>query len=352
MDWKSHILPPHASVLDALRALDYRSSQFAVIADEDMRLLGVVTDGNIRRGLLNNVALHDSVSTLMNTSPVAVSPDTPRSVAFVLMETKEFTHLPIVNEQRQLVGIWIRKELQRTHLPNAVVLMAGGLGTRLGELTRTCPKPMLHVGGKPLLEILIRNFVESGLTNFFLAVNYMAEIIEKHFGDGSAFGASITYLKEKKPLGTAGALSLLPERPRHPVLVMNGDILTQVHGDMILERHESRRSIATMVIRQHEMHVPYGIVDFREDGLIGDVREKPALRFPVSAGINVLSPEALDHIPSDQFFDMPDLYRTLLERGLQPHAYEINNYWIDIGRIADYTQANEEFDQFFTRPHL
>ena len=350
MDWKSHVLPPQASVLDALRALDFRSSQFAVIADEDMRLLGVVTDGNIRRGLLNNIALHDPVSKVMNASPVVVSADTPRSVAFMLMETREFTHLPMVNEHGKIVGIWIRKDLQHSHIPNAVVLMAGGLGTRLGELTKTCPKPMLNVGGKPLLEILIRNFVESGFSNFYLAVNYMADIIEKHFGDGSAFGASIQYIKERKRLGTAGALSLLPEQPRHSILVMNGDILTRIHGDMILEHHESKRSVATMVVKQHEIQVPYGVVDFNEEGIIGSLREKPTMRFPVSAGINILSPEALDHIPADQFFDMPDLYRVLLERGFQPHVYETNDYWIDIGRMADYTQANEEFEQYFTEP--
>ncbi len=349
MDWKKLVISPETTILQALQLIDTQGSRFIIVADENLRLVGVVTDGNIRRGLLHGFTLQDSVSLVMNATPCTVLPSVPRSAAFVLMETQDFSHLPIINDQGILVGLWVRKELQHASFPNPVVLMAGGLGTRLGELTRDCPKPMLRVGGKPLLEILLRSFVEDGFRNFFISVNHMAEKIEQYFGDGHRFGANISYIKESKRLGTAGALSLLPERPSHPLIIMNGDILTRLHGSTLLEEHETHKAIATMVVRQYEMHVPYGVVDFDQTKTISSLREKPAITFPISAGINVLSPEALSYIPTDQFFDMPDLYRTLLEHGHHPRVYETNEYWIDIGRQGDYTQANEDFDQYFSQ---
>ncbi len=331
----------------ALAVLDL-GHQFAMVADAGGKLLGVVTDGNVRRGLLNGKGLDAPVAEIMNSQPFVVGEDATAQGVLALMQEHDFSHIPVVDASGRLVWVWARKELSAsTLLQNPVVLMAGGLGTRLGELTRDCPKPMLPVGGRPILEIVLQNLRDSGFYNFFIAVNYQAEKIKNYFADGSKLGVKINYLHEDKRMGTAGALSLLPARPSLPALVMNGDILTRLNPRLLLQHHNNARAIATMVVIDHKVQVPYGVVDSLPDGELSAIREKPTVNFPVSAGINVLSPEAFAYIPADTFFDMPDLFRALLNAGKAPQVYHSDDYWLDIGRADDYAKAGTDFTDVF-----
>jgi NDP-sugar pyrophosphorylase family protein len=235
--------------------------------------------------------------------------------------------------------------LAREALPNAVVLMAGGRGQRLKPLTDLCPKPLLRIGDKPILEIILENFVSQGFRNFFISVNYMAEKVEGHFGDGARFGANITYLRENEPLGTAGALTMLPELDL-PFLVMNGDLLTKVNFAHLLDFHTEKKAAATMCVRPYTSQIPYGVVHVDEHKLVR-IEEKPTQTVFVNAGIYALSPQALAHIPVGRPFDMPALFESLMAKGQKTLAFPVREYWIDIGRVGDYEQAQTDYTRHF-----
>ncbi|MNS93300.1 D-glycero-alpha-D-manno-heptose 1-phosphate guanylyltransferase [compost metagenome] len=224
--------------------------------------------------------------------------------------------------------------------------MAGGLGTRLGELTKSTPKPMLKVGDKPLLETIVRNFLDQGFKNFYFAVNYMAEVIEDHFGDGEKFGAQIRYLRENKRLGTAGALSLIPEMPTEPLIVANGDLLADIDYSHMLDMHVDTEAVATMGVSEYEFQIPYGVVH-EQGGDISHIEEKPAHKSLISAGIYVLSPAALELVPKDQFFDMPTLFEQMIDHKMRSRVYQVHGYWLDIGRLPDYQKANSDISRVF-----
>lgn len=348
-NWKKLLVRPDDTIETVLRVIDEAASQLALVADAEGKLLGVVTDGNIRRGLLAGQGLCDQVKNVMCATPRFVSPDMRAAAALALMRRKEFSHLPIVDGCGVLVGCWAQKSLQNLVAQGSpVVLMAGGLGSRLGHLTKDCPKPMLHVGGKPLLEVVLQNFIDCGFVHFFFAVNFKAEMIENYFADGTKWGVSIEYLREKKRLGTAGALSLLNNRVTAPFIVMNADILTALRGNTLLEAHVNSGALATMTVIQYDFSVPYGVIKCSSDGRLLQLEEKPIFSHLVSAGVNVLAPETLEYIPRDSFFDMPDLFKLLLAHDKPVHTYLIEDYWLDIGRARDYERANTEFQLYFT----
>jgi NDP-sugar pyrophosphorylase family protein len=221
--------------------------------------------------------------------------------------------------------------------------MAGGLGTRLRPLTETLPKPMLRVGGRPMLEIILDNFVSQGFKNFFISINYLGHIIQEHFGDGSKFGVSITYLSESKRLGTAGALSLLPEGITENIVVTNGDVLTRLNLRALLDFHNALHSSATICVREFSTQVPYGVVEVA-DQVVQKIEEKPNVQRLVNAGIYVLNPKLLSQIPKDTYIDMPDLLNSMLKKDQVIGAFPIREYWADIGRVTDLDNANLEFN--------
>ena len=344
-NWKDVIVSPETPLADAIAKVDISGLQVALVLAPHGALLGILTDGNIRRAILAGKSLLVPVSEVMSVQPTTVAASTPRDEMLALMRRNVFHHLPLVDEAGRVVGLVTLDELiGATHRPNWVVLMAGGLGTRLQPLTDECPKPLLSVGGKPILESILESFSEQGFKRIFLSVNYKAEMIRDHFGAGDRWGVQVDYLHESTRLGTAGALSLLPERPTAPVVVMNGDLLTRANFDNLLQFHIAQDAAATMAVREYDFQVPYGVV--RLDGAhIKTIEEKPVQKFFVNAGIYALSPDALDYLPADTFFDMPTLFEHLIAAGKSTAAYPLREYWLDIGRLEEFERAQREWVQ-------
>jgi len=346
-DWRETIVKPDSSVHDTIKRIDEGSVQIALVVGEGGRLLGTVTDGDVRRALLRGVTLESSVLEVMNKNPTLARSDSEREAILALMQSRGLHHVPIVDDAGIVVGLEVLDELLKApSRDNWIVLMAGGVGTRLRPLTDICPKPMLQIGERPILEHILDGFISHGYSRFFFSVNYLAEVIEKYFGDGSRWGVRIEYLKEHDQLGTAGALSLLPKRPSQPMFVMNSDLLTKVNFNSLLDFHESHRAVATMCVRHYEYQIPYGVVALDGHRLLA-IEEKPKQRCFVSAGIYVLDPQVLDFVVPGRYLDMPSLFETLIDAGHPTAVFPLREYWLDIGRVEDFYQANGDFETRF-----
>lgn len=342
-NWKDILVSPGESLRDAVRRIDGAGSQLALVVDQDMRLLGLLTDGDVRRAILDGQALDVPVSSVMNSRPRTGSVSMPRAEVLAILRRFTFHHLPLIDDHGRLAGLaTIDDFLGAAIRENWVVLMAGGLGSRLRPLTEHCPKPLLAVGGKPILESIIDGFLEQGFRRFFISVNYKAEMIMDYFGNGERWGAQIEYLREDQRLGTAGALSLLVQKPQAPLFVMNGDLITKANFAAMLDFHEEHAAAATMAVREYDLQVPYGVVSV--DGVsITGIEEKPIHRFFVNGGIYVLSSHVLERIPVGAFFDMPSLFQALQQDAEKTAAYPLREYWLDIGRLEEYERAQREW---------
>ena len=347
LDMDSYRIIQTATVKDALTVMDKSALQIVFVVNEENRLLGAVTDGDVRRSLLRGEVLSAPVERIMNVHPVVALQGTGRATLLRLMRSNVIRQIPLVDAENHLVGLAQMEELlYPSKRDNIVVLMAGGLGKRLRPLTDTTPKPLLKVGTKPILETILESFLDAGFHRFYFAVNYKSQMIEDYFGDGSRFGAEIDYLHEKKRMGTAGALYFLPELPKEPIIVMNGDLLTKVDFGEFLDYHIGQGSVATMAVREYNYQVPYGVIDF--DGeRIKAIKEKPSHSFFVNAGIYVLSPEAVAHVAKEEFFDMPQLFEALISEGKKTTIFPVYEYWLDIGRMDDFYRAQEEYGGLF-----
>ncbi|MGV8934733.1 MAG: nucleotidyltransferase family protein [Gallionellaceae bacterium] len=341
--WKSLILAPATPLSEAIAKIDAGCRQIAMVADPHGRLLGTLADGDIRRAILTGMQLTTPCHMAMNPRPTTATPDSTRESLLMIMRRGAFHQVPLVDTEGVLVGLVTMDELVGSvERDNWVVLMAGGLGTRLHPLTKNCPKPLLRVGGAPILEHILMAFIGQGFRHFFLSVNYKAEMITDYFGDGQKWGVEIRYLHETEPMGTAGALSLLPTLPQSPLIVMNGDLLTHADFVNILQFHEQSDAMATMAVREFEYQIPYGVV--RVDGAsIINIEEKPTHKSLVSSGIYVISPAALQFVQKQTFYDMPTLFRTLIASNKRTAAYMFNEYWLDIGRIDEFDRAQREW---------
>lgn len=346
-DWKQILIHPDMLILDAIKIIDQSGLQIAVVADENDRLLGTITDGDVRRGILRGSRLDEPVSEIMNTNPTVARPMDSKETILAVMKLKRLHHIPIVSEDGRVLNVNTMDNLLNSdERENWVMIMAGGLGTRLRPLTDECPKPLLRVGNKPLLETIILNFVEHGFKKFYISVNYKSQMIVDYFGDGSHFGIEIQYIHETERMGTAGALTLLPEKPTTPLIVMNGDLLTKVNFNQLLSFHTQQKAQATMCVREYVYQIPYGVVQMDKQNLVGIV-EKPERSSFVNAGIYVLDPDVLDLVPKHTFYDMPDLFLKLMDLSLETVAFPIREYWLDIGRLDDFERANGEFTEIF-----
>lgn len=346
-DWQRLIVSPMASIRAAIGAIDSGGARIVLVADERGKLLGTITDGDVRRGLLRGVSMDTPAAEIMQKQFKSVHASEDRDSVLSALRRFKVEQMPILDAHGVIIGLQTLDELvEPARRSNWVVLMAGGMGQRLRPLTDECPKPMLRIGDRPLLETIIDQFTNQGFDQFFIAVNYLGAQIRDYFGDGSRWNVSIRYLHEDMRLGTAGALSLLPETPSEPVVVMNADILTRVDFVRLLEFHRANHSLATMALREYVQRIPYGVVQF-EDVMLKSIEEKPSVRHFVSAGVYVLEPAVIATIPRGEMHDMPQIFDSVLADGGRSAVFPIHEYWIDIGRLEDFERANRDFGSQF-----
>ncbi len=343
IDWKSVVLKSDATIRDAMRTINKAALRIGLVCDEQNKLLGTVTDGDIRRGLLAACDMCDSVIKVMNKNPVVVKPTDTRQQRIDIMDKNDLLSLPVVDDNHYLIGLeTLHQVLQPKKQDNPVFIMAGGFGTRLRPLTDHCPKPMLRVGDKPMLEHLINQFISLGFHDFYISTHYMPEQISNHFGDGSKWNITITYVHEDSPLGTGGALGLLPESlPKLPLIMMNGDVLTKVDFKRLLDCHETNKFDATMCVREVEHQISYGVVE-SQDNLITAMVEKPTYRYRINTGIYVLSPECVASVKPNTKIDLPTLLAQRMEKEEKVGIYTSYDYWLDIGQMTDYQKAQQD----------
>ncbi|EJM7850787.1 alcohol dehydrogenase [Vibrio parahaemolyticus] len=339
-EWKNVLLEPSATILEALEIINKEALRVALVIDKEQNLVGVVTDGDIRRGLLNNLSLNDAIALVMNTNPTVAEVGAERESLIDLMESKGVLSIPLLKDGK-VVGLeTLHGALSKNKYQNPVFIMAGGFGTRLRPLTDTCPKPMLKVGDKPILETVVKSFIKAGFSNFYISTHYMPEQIHQHFGDGSNLGVNISYVHEDSPLGTGGALGLLPEdMPRDlPLIMINGDVLTKVDFQRLLNFHIENDADATMCVREYDYQIPYGVIN-GEGNQITSMVEKPVQRFFVNAGIYVVSPRVIQSVEKNQNIDMPTLLEQHMKERQKVLMFPIHEYWLDIGRMDDFKRA-------------
>ncbi|MGX9365349.1 nucleotidyltransferase family protein [Desulfoplanes sp. PS50] len=342
-NWQSALIPSSATFRQAIEVIDNSALQVGLVVDENRRLLGMVTDGTIRRAILHGVSMDENIQQVMFSSFLSASVTDTREQILATMQKEEIRHIPLLDENGVIHGLRVLIDLLNAERKdNIVVLMAGGMGTRLRPLTERCPKPLLKVGDRPILETILQSFTVQGFHKFYFSVNYCSEMIKEYFGNGDKWDVSIQYIEETEPLGTAGALSLLPVRPELPFFVMNGDLLTKIDFEKLIEFHSEHETAATMCVRQYDYQIPYGVVRFEGVNLKA-IDEKPIHKFFVNAGIYALSPESLDCIPKDQFFDMPSLFDVLGKKKIKTTVFPVREYWMDIGQMKDFERANGEY---------
>jgi len=342
------LIPPDATIRDAMAAIDRGACEIALMVEPEGRLLGTVTDGDIRRGLLAGRSMEDPVVDLVARSPYVVGPAAGRAEVLDLMTARTIGQVPVVDEQGILVGLHVMRELLgREDRDNMALILAGGRGRRLKQLTTHVPKPMVRVAGRPILERIVLHLVGSGIRRIVISVGYLAEVIEKHFEDGSRYGCTISYVREdpERPLGTGGPLRLLGELadpPKLPLLLMNGDLVTDVPVGELFSHHEESGASATIAYWRHHHEVPYGVLELADSGTVSGLVEKPVESWPINAGVYVLHPSLISRPPADVEFPVTDLIIGCLERGEPVSALEIDGEWHDIGEPDHLRQARGE----------
>lgn len=337
--WCRALLPNTATIQEAIRNLDQVAIKIVLVVDASGKLEGTISDGDIRRGLLRGLVMGSPITTVVNRNPFLVPPSMTRETITQLMVANKIQQIPVVDEQRNVVGLHLWDQITTPkNRPNMMVIMAGGKGTRLRPHTENCPKPMLPVGDKPMLEHIIDRAMTNGFNHFVLAIHYLGHMVEDYFGDGSKKNARIDYIREDSPLGTAGALGLITQRPDSPFIVTNGDVLTEINYGELLDFHIRQHASATMAVRIYEWQHPFGVVQTRGLEIIG-FEEKPVTRTHINAGVYVLEPESLNALAINESCDMPSLFGRLQKRGVRTVAYPMHEPWLDVGRPSDYETA-------------
>jgi len=337
------------TIRNALKVINKGNVQIALVVDEHNTLLGTLSDGDIRRGLLDKKDIDSPILDLYNKKAITAIFGTSKGELNKLSAESEnqVDKIPLVNGNGKLVDIYFtNKSPYHEKHTNTVVLMVGGVGSRLKPLTDNTPKPMLHVGGKPILRTIIKGFADNNFTNITMCLGYKSDVIQDYFQDGSDFGVNIDYIVEEQRMGTAGALTLLKKNLDKPFFVMNGDLLTNINFETMLDFHKSNKSKATMCVREYDIEVPYGVVNIDSKKIIS-IEEKPIHSFFVNAGIYLLEPDCIGLIPKNKFYDMPSLFEELIKNNKKIISFPLKEYWLDIGKTSDYERANLEFNNFF-----
>jgi dTDP-glucose pyrophosphorylase len=333
--WRKTIVPIGGTIKEVVNLLNEIGLKIVLITDESNILIGTISDGDIRRGLLKGLDLSSPVTGIIRSSPIVVSPEINREIVLQIMTSNKIQQIPIVNEKNQVIGLHLWDELNTPVIySNMMLIMAGGKGTRLHPQTLNCPKPLLPIAGRPILEHIIERAKNQGFTNFVLAINYLGHMIEDYFGDGDKFGVKIQYLRENLPLGTAGGLSLLDPKPESSFIVTNGDVITEINYVELLNFHHQNSASATMAVRGYEWQNPFGVVETQGLEIIG-FEEKPITRSHINAGVYALEPSALSLLGKSEPCDMPTLLKRLQEKSKLVIAFPMHESWLDIGRLED-----------------
>jgi dTDP-glucose pyrophosphorylase len=342
-DWKSVAVCQNTTFESVILTLDKGGLRIVLVTDEHDRLLGTVTDGDVRRALLRHVAMSAPAREVMWSTPLVAELHWTRDQIISVMESRGLLQLPVVDAEGRVIGIETLHDLfQKRRQDNPVFLMAGGFGTRLRPLTQDCPKPMLKIGDKPILELILQSFVDVGFHHFYISTHYLPDVIRNYFGDGSSWNVNIEYVHEESPLGTGGALGLLPhDKINSPMFLMNGDLLTRVDYLSLLEFHTHHPASATICSREYESQIPYGVLQ-SEGHRIVQIVEKPVQRFFINAGIYVLSPELIRRVAKGERIDMPTLLEGEISAGRNVNMFPVHEYWMDIGRLDDFNKAQSE----------
>ncbi|TEY02800.1 nucleotidyltransferase family protein [Campylobacter sp. US33a] len=343
MDINKLKLTPNSSIEEALKIVGLERVRLGIIVDKNDKFLGVISDSNIRKALINGKNLKDKIKDIYTKNPITIKENTGKNELLKLSAKTDIYDFPVLNEKGKIISIKsISSLLARKINPNFIVIMAGGLGSRLKELTKDTPKPMLKVGKKPILENIVRKLKEQNFENFIFCVNYKKQVIEEYFKKGKEFGIKISYIKERKKLGTAGALSLIGRgQLQESFVVMNADILTELDFNELLRAHKASNALMSVCVREFEQQIPFGVIE-QNEGFITNITEKPVQKFLVSAGIYVCEKEILELLEKNVYFDMPELIKLAMQKG-KVNTYLINDYWIDIGRLDEFLKANEDF---------
>ncbi|WP_373002774.1 nucleotidyltransferase family protein [Sulfurimonas sp.] len=345
--FKKLILGKNSTIKDALRIIDNGKMRIALVVKEDNKLIGTISDGDLRRAFLTGATIDDSIEKLIFKNFIYAAVGDSKEKLIQLAKHNNIYIIPIVDKNFILLGIEeVNDLITLKKYDNKVVLMAGGLGTRLKPLTDNMPKPLLKVGNKPILETIIENFSKYGFKDFILSVNYKSEMIKEYFGDGKRFGVSIEYIMEDKRMGTAGALSLMKEKLTNNFFVMNGDLLTNINYEHLLNYHINEKADATMCVKEYDFQIPYGVVTI-DNNNITEISEKPLHKFFVNAGIYILNNSVLKYIPEKEFLDMPILFDEIIKHKNKSISFPIREYWLDIGEIEEYKKANIEYIDIF-----
>ena len=348
IDFKKICVQPSSSIKKTMEIISNGSLKIALVVDTNNCFLGTLSDGDIRRqGLLKGKSLDDSIDGIYNTNATISDRMTTKKELFDLCIQNQISHIPIIDKNNRIIELFVLDDFfVRKQYKNTVVLMAGGEGLRLMPLTKNIPKPMLKVGNNPILHTIIEGFIKHGFTNFILCLGYKSDVIKNYFQDGKSLGVNIEYVTDDKPMGTAGALSLLKRKFNEPLFVMNGDILTNINYEELLEFHKSSNAKATMCVREYDIEVPYGVVTTNDQNIVA-IEEKPIHSFFVNSGIYILDSNFIDLIPSNKFYDMPMLFQKLIDMNEKVVSFPIKEYWKDVGHLSEYEQAIREYGNIF-----
>jgi dTDP-glucose pyrophosphorylase/CBS domain-containing protein len=339
-DLARFLIGPAVPIGEALAALENTSAGILLVADEDRHLLGTITDGDVRRGLLRGLTFEDTTGDVMHRAPIKVPEGMSRDQLIALMAANTIRHIPVVSEDGRVVDIALLSDLMKPEETGiAALIMAGGAGTRLRPLTESVPKPLLPVGDKPIIHHIIDLLEGAGIRDVLIATHYLADQFERELGDGSQWGVAIRYLREPRALGTGGALRLLEEAPSDPFLVMNGDLLTRLDLRAMLEHHRAHRAALTLAVREYQVQVPFGVVKVAPNHLVVDIEEKPLERYFVNAGIYLLGAAVLEMLPERDAMPMTDVIASVIDHGARVTAFPVVEQWIDVGRPADFERA-------------
>ncbi|MGO7134351.1 nucleotidyltransferase family protein [Rhizobium leguminosarum] len=338
--WRKASLKLDATIKDAIQNLDAVAIKIVLVVNEDGQLEGTVSDGDIRRGLLRGLTMDSSISSIVHRDAFVVPPELGRETVLQLMNLNKVQQIPIVDKAQRVVGIHLWDEITApAERSNLMVIMAGGRGTRLMPHTENCPKPMVEIAGKPMMEHIIERAKSEGFRNFLVSIHHLGNMIEDYFGDGAAWGVNIAYLREDQPLGTAGALSLIDPLPTEPFIVTNGDVISDIRYGEVLEFHVKHQAAGTMAVRLYEWQHPFGVVHTDGINIIG-FAEKPVTRNHINAGVYAFNPAVIESLVLGEQCDMPTLFERLQSQAIRTVAYPMHEPWLDVGRPADLASAN------------